>query len=182
MALIEFDDAYEVEMIARKCIGKHHGHLVEARIKYLFREGPWSSKDRTTWGRALKVTARERHLTDYDFCVVINSKVWRLLEQHQKTALIDHELSHCGRKADDDKDGNPIWYEVSHDIEDFAAAVRRHGLWSEDVRKIARAIEQHSEPSLLEFGLEDVELEREEDDSNALPFTDQEKLSESLPN
>jgi len=180
MAAIEFENAYEVEIIARKCIGSHHGHLVEARIKYLFREGPWSSKDRTTWGRGFKVTARERFLTGFDFCVVINRKVWSIIEQHQKVALVDHELSHCGRRADDDEDGNPQWYEVSHDIEDFAGIVRRHGLWSEDVRKIARAIEQHSGPSLLEFGLE--EPEQEEDETNVLSFTDQQKLSEGLPN
>jgi len=181
VAHIEFQNAYEVEHIARKCIATHHKHLVEANIRYLFRDGPWSSKDRTTWGRAIKVTARERHLTGNDFCIVINTKVWKAIEYHQQVALVDHELSHCGRKADDDDDGNPVWYEVSHSIEDFVGVIKRHGLWSEDVQRIARAIEQHQLPSLLDHGLEDDETEREEVDDNELPLTGL-NLSESLPN
>lgn len=36
---VVFEDAPEVEQISRKLIGDHHGHLINAKIKYLKRFG-----------------------------------------------------------------------------------------------------------------------------------------------
>lgn len=150
----EFNDAPDVEYIAVTIINENHGHLAEAKIKYLFREGPWSSKDRTTWGQAVKVSSRDKHLTGYDFLIIINYKVWCAIDLQQKRALVDHELCHCGRHADDDKEGNPRWYIVGHDLEDFVSVVRRHGYWAESVARMAKAMDLHRQSNLLDHGLE----------------------------
>lgn len=132
MPEINFADAPDVERIAHKLITEHHKHLADARIKYLGREGAWSVGGKIRWGSAEKCSAKHRHLTGYDFIIVVNIDVWEELDEKQQLALVDHELSHCGIGDN----GLCIW---SHDVEDFASVVRRHGLWQEGVRKYAEA-------------------------------------------
>lgn len=137
--MAEWRRAPEVEEIARQLIGKYHTHLAEARILYLFREGKWSSQDRTTWGKAVKVSDRDRYIHGYDFLVIINEEVWHELDEPAREALVDHELSHCGQKE------NGTWCVWGHDLEDFAAVVRRHGLWNENVRRYLKAAERRKD-------------------------------------
>jgi hypothetical protein len=132
MSEVVFEDAPDVENIARRLIPEHHTHLADAKIKYLGREGAWSVGGKIRWGSAEKCSAKHRHLTGYDFIIIINVDVWGGLESKQKVALVDHELSHCGINDN----GWCIW---PHDVEDFASVVRRHGLWQEGVRKYAEA-------------------------------------------
>lgn len=133
--MAEWREALEVAKVARELIEKHHTHLAEARILYLFREGKWSSQDRTTWGKAYKVSERDKFIHEYDFLLVINDEVWQSLDAPSRTALVDHELAHCGQKL------NGNWYIIGHDLEDFAAVVRRNGLWNENVKRYLRAAE-----------------------------------------
>jgi hypothetical protein len=65
-----------------------------------------------------------------------------------RMALVDHELSHCWfATVDNDgvtqkfhQDGSPWWTIRGHDLEEFCGVVERHGLWSEDLRAMARVI------------------------------------------
>ena len=134
--MAEWMDAPVVEALAKQLIAKYHSHLAAAKIKYLFREGKWSSQDKTTWAKAYKVSERDNFLTGYDFYVIVNFGVWNELDRESREALIDHELSHCDQK----EDGG--WCIRGHDVEDFAAIVRRHGLWNESVRMYLRAAEK----------------------------------------
>jgi len=167
--MADWTKAPEVAEVASKLIGRHHGHLAEARIVYLFREGNWSSKDRTTWGMAQKVSDRDKFLTGYDFYLIINYDVWKALDQSTREALVDHELSHCGQNE------SGSWVIWGHDIEDFAAIVRRHGLWNESVKLYLAAAEGRDKDQMELFtddgtGNEDdysdliEELEREKPD------------------
>lgn len=142
--MAEWTEAPEVAEVASKLIDEYHSHLVEAKIAYLFREGPWSSQDRTTWGKAYKVSGRDNFLTGYDFYLVINREVWHALDEASRTALIDHELMHCSR-GDDDKNGNPVWSMRGHGLEDFNAVVRRHGMWNEAVKRYLAAAEKRDQ-------------------------------------
>lgn len=139
--MAEYFDAPEVEEVARKLIADHHGHLVEARIRYLFREGAWSSKKKETWGNAQVVTGAQKHITGLDFIITINKEVWEHIEPHQRMALVDHELTHC-ECGEPDAKGNPTWFIQGHDVEDFARIVKRHGLWNEDITKFFMATKQ----------------------------------------
>lgn len=137
----EFYEASEsLEALARELIQKHHGHLIEANIKYLFRTGNWEAKKRETWGQAKKVGKEVKYLTDYDFIITIHRDVWEQINDDERRALLDHELQHCCAGTDDA--GNKVWYIQGHDVEDFYAIIRRHGLWSKALRKMESLLNQ----------------------------------------
>lgn len=125
--------AAEVEEIARKLIAEHHPHLASAKIAYLMADKLPPVRGRPRGGMAAKASERERALHGYDFVITINREVWRELTPAQREALVDHELSHCGLSV------TGCWTILPHDLEEFAGVVKRHGLWSEDVRAFGKA-------------------------------------------
>lgn len=139
-----FERAPEVERIARELIAEHHTHLVEARIAYLFRLGDWTQLGQTVAGKGVKLGARERFLVEADFVVIINVGFWRQLAPVHRKALVDHELCHCGRHAEDGPAGSPRWELWPHDIEEFRAVIGRHGLWRPEVEEMAATMAEAS--------------------------------------
>ncbi|OPX87761.1 MAG: hypothetical protein A4E53_02383 [Pelotomaculum sp. PtaB.Bin104] len=141
-----FMDAPNVEEIASQLIEEHHRHLVNAKIKFLKRYGNWKAKGKTRLGSAEKVSEKHKYLTGYDFIIIINGIVFDSLRQQEKEALVDHELCHCGVT---DKDEFCIW---PHDLEDFIAIVRRHGLWMEELKRFADvAIEASRQLTIFDY-------------------------------
>lgn len=130
----KYELAPEVEKIAQGLIGQYHGHLVEAKILYLFRTGLWSSQNRETWGKASKVAGVNHYLLGFDFIITISRDVWDRLDDGQRKALVDHQLEHCNK--DTDSKGNPKFNIVGHDIEDFVSIIGRHGFWTPDLRMV----------------------------------------------
>jgi hypothetical protein len=144
----ELKDAPEVLELAVRLIDNIHTHLAEARIKYLFRTGNWDLKGRTTYGRAEKVSAKWNHLTGFDFIVTINRDIWFANKPEIREAILDHELTHCSR-GEDDKQGNPKWYIMPHSVEDFVNVIHRHGMWTTDLRHMAKANEEYEQLTML---------------------------------
>lgn len=139
--MAEFYEApVELVDMAHGLIEKYHGHLIEARIKYLMRDGTWNTQKRETWGQAKKVGKEVNFLTGYDFIITIHNEVWGQLNQAEREALLDHELQHCFAGTDDA--GNKIWGTQGHDVEDFHAVIRRHGLWSRQLKKLGETLNQ----------------------------------------
>lgn len=134
--------APQAEEVARRLIPQHHKHLANARIAYIFAKSLPARNGKVPMANARKVPEAQRLLHGYDFVITINEDAWMLLTQAQREALIDHELSHCGMK----QDGS--WTIWAHDVEEFAAVIKRHGLWHDGARVFAKAVEQ------LEFDLE----------------------------
>lgn len=169
MAAEFYDASDEVIALAKKLIEDHHGHLVEANIKYLFRTGNWEVKKRDTWGQAKKVGKEVNFLTGYDYIILLHQDVWEQLQPEHKEALLDHELQHCSAGTDDA--GNKIWYIQGHDVEDFHAIIRRHGLWSPALKKIETALEMRNQTE-LDFSDHDAEEPENRDlvtsDANAI--------------
>ncbi|WP_371374458.1 putative metallopeptidase [Sporomusa aerivorans] len=153
MAAEFYDASEDLEALARDIIEEYHSHLFEANIKYLFRTGNWEVKKRDTWGQAKKVGKEVNFLTGHDFIVTIHRDVWEQLKPEDKRALLDHELQHCSAGTDDA--GNKVWYIQGHDVEDFHAIIRRHGLWSPALRKMEGLLNQTE----LELEPEDVDPE-----------------------
>lgn len=153
----KFFDAPEVKEIAHELIPRHHPHLVEARIKYLFRRGNWTSKGRTRLGQAVKVSERDRVIHGYDFVVIINYDYWPALDEDQRRALVDHELCHCERN--EDAQGNPKWNIRAHDVEEFQEIVRRHGLWKPDLQQLERVMKARRQVELFGDGQDPAEDE-----------------------
>ena len=112
---------------ARLLRGVYHPELEAARIASLFK--------RTLAGQGCRVAARvERaspelaYLGQVDFVVLYNWTAWGELTLLQRLALVDHELSHCGRDPD------AGWITIPHDLEEFGTIVRRWGSWHPGIR------------------------------------------------
>lgn len=140
--------APDVRDIAQDLIVNYHQHLMDVRIEYLFRDDIPKSRGKIEWGSARKVSGlsaffaavpRESDSLNYKladetidcneafFVITISFPIWQQLEEKQRRALVDHELSHCFVNEDDDL------VLLGHDIEGFAAVVKRHGLWHQDL-------------------------------------------------
>lgn len=147
--MAEFREAPEVDEVGLDIMVRYHKHLVEAKIRYLYRLGKWESKGRIILGKAAKTSDREKYLTGTDFVITINFGAWQDLTPKEREALIDHELSHCEYDGTDER-GERRWMIVPHDVEDFAHVVGRHGLWQPDLRRLAKAANEYRQ-GLFQF-------------------------------
>ena len=150
VTMAKFTDAPEVEMIARSLLVSEHSELLEAKIRYLFREGDWSTRDKETLGQAQLLTGKQHFITKLDFVITINKDAWTVLTNNQRIALVDHELSHCCR-GEDDKFGNPTWYIQGHDVEDFIGVINRHGYWTPTLRRFDEAGQKYRQLTIQEL-------------------------------
>jgi hypothetical protein len=137
----EYFDAPEVEEIARELIKDHRSDLVEAKIKYLFRKGTWKSGGEVVQGNTSKITGALKFIIQHDFLITINHDYFHGMVPQTQKALVDHYLAYAAR-GDDSKDGEATWVKVNPDIKDFAQILKRHGLWSEGLRKFDQAARQ----------------------------------------
>ena len=149
MSSISFDNAPEVKEMAIRLIGQHHSHLVEAKIKYLFRSGAWVVCKETRLGSSQKCTGKEKFMTGYDFIMTINWDEWIKLDAKQREALVDHELLHCCR-GEDDEDGYPTWYTQDHTFKGFPQEIRRHGMWLKGLQMMKTASDEHKQLSMFD--------------------------------
>ena len=62
------------------------------------------------------------------------------MQPMQREALIEHVLCHIDK--DWDKEGNPKYSLVGHDLEEFSAVVQRHGMWMNDIKSFMLAAQQ----------------------------------------
>ena len=146
--------------------GPHH-ELFEAgiRIESLFMDKVPMSSGRLVAGRARRVSGLpawwaqfggnpercERYEAGVVFGVVeIAWPIWTGLMDHQQVALVDHELCHFRI----DWDAEPPALKLKgHDFEEFAAVIRRRGLWSSAARLAANAMAEE-----LAIAIEQIEV------------------------
>lgn len=150
-----YSPAPEVRAIADSLIPEHHEHLRRygVRIEYRFCAKPQKEKGRVTLGRARRITNLNAYLAGKPdrrtgellekpfFVITVFETAWKYgLSEKQRTALVDHELSHCW--AEEDEETEEVKLSIRpHDVEEFNAVVRRHGRWLEDVDDIQKAAE-----------------------------------------
>lgn len=142
--------APEMYTLLNELVKDHHSDdLAEARIAlaWIFDVKP-DRDDHLMWGQARKVGELERQFHDHDFVILLNFKVWNELPLKARRALLDHELSHCGRAEQDD--GSSKYYVRKHDLEEFTSIVRRYGTWREDVEQFVNAALLKEEPTLFD--------------------------------
>lgn len=142
--MITYSNAPAVRSIADDLIKKHHPHLVNVPIEYVFRSKHKKKGGAEVWGTASKVGGRnawlktpleERSLLAKEFFVLeIAQDIWVKLDESRQVALVDHELTHM----DVDIDSGKLVL-VPHDVEDFSIILRRHGLYREEVRSFVTA-------------------------------------------
>ncbi len=146
----EYLDAPEdIRKLAAKLITDHHGGLAEANICYLIRTGEWKKKGKDVFITAELVSRKHKHLIGYDFIITVGYRAWlATADEEMHKAILDHGLTHCCK--DVDKEGNPKYYIQDHSVEDFASIVRRHGLWSSDLRNMMNAYQESNQVSMFD--------------------------------
>ncbi|MFW6328198.1 MAG: putative metallopeptidase [Bacteroidota bacterium] len=131
----EYEEAAEVREIAQKLINSCHSHLVNAKIKYLYRDPAPRSKGKIVMGRATKVSGKYKAVSGYDFIIEISKIHFVNMDQEKKLALVDHELSHCWME-----DGKCTT--IAHDFEGFNSVLKRHGFWAGDLEVMGKTAKQ----------------------------------------
>lgn len=166
---VQFDPAEEVEKIAKKLIPKYHSHLATCNIAYLFKNKPMKSRGREVCATAEKVSKKNQALSGYHFIITVAYPTWKDLSEDVKRAVVDHELEHCFAE-DDEKTGEPKYSILPHDVEEFGAIIRRHGLYTTNLVRIGHVVEDALEGLSKDVVVkkvgepeEDPEEEEEED-------------------
>lgn len=169
---MDYKDAPEVREIAQELIPEYHKHLEGVRIAYAFtdKSGKKCGKDvlgKTTLESGKSVWFAAGAPSEYRsgkfFLIAISELAWEFLDFSQKRALVDHELSHCGK--DPETLELCLW---THDIEEFGAVVQRHGLWLDDVRRFVEAATAAQVPELPFEGADAPEHPDMDDDDRAI--------------
>lgn len=147
-----------VERIANELIPQHHPHLADVEIRFLYVDPPAKSKGAIVWGKASILSGRGAYLlalpnmddesrheardgADYSmFVIEISELIWTHLEERERRALVDHELSHCW--AGENEQGAYKLAIRGHDVEEFRDVVARHGMWRREIKEFADTVEQ----------------------------------------
>jgi hypothetical protein len=137
---VQYDHAKDVETLANGLIPKYHSHLVNCKIAYIFKNKPITAKGRGVAATAEKVSAKNNLLSGYHFVITVAYPTWKELSDEIKLAVIDHELEHCFVE-DDEKTGETKYKILPHDVEEFGAVIKRHGLYTKDLARIGRVVE-----------------------------------------
>lgn len=133
-------------------IEKHHEDLTNARIALAWNLSWKPDVDgRVTLGKCKRASDLDRELADYDFVIILRQEFMEdaAVEDWQRVALLDHELSHAALKYDpktgepvEDERGRKVYRMVKHDIEEFSSVVARHGIYKRDLEHFAMALQQ----------------------------------------
>lgn len=141
MAKTVYTPADDVKAIAEELIPQYHPHLADTkvRIEYVYVSKTPNKGGKDVWGSCRKVTNLNAYLAGEEesfFVITISQPVWDILPEDKKVALVDHELCHAMSMFETDDDGEQLIKNsiVPHDVEEFAAVIKRHGLWKEDVK------------------------------------------------
>lgn len=142
----------EVGPIARGAIDDWHPHLGPIRIEYVFVLDAPRKNGKVLWAQAKKIGGLNAWLAQEKlgeqpepaefFVIEVVKQIWDQLDEKSRLALLDHELSHCW------VDDNGKLSIQAHDLEEFNAVVRRHGLWRDDVQLFFEAGADHRQERL----------------------------------
>ncbi len=133
---VEWNEASEsVITITDQMVAKYHPEIRNLRIGLLFRNEAQLSKGSLVLAQVSKVSAKDQALIDFDVLIWVAQDYWNgKLNDHQRQALIDHELCHIRRKSDGEIEL------INHDIQEFTTILNRWGLWNRDLVAFAGSI------------------------------------------
>jgi hypothetical protein len=155
-----YRNAKEVKRIASDLMDEFPhmlGHLRGMRVEYLWRDKAQKKNQKTILGTASLVSGRhallalKSGLNDHDwadgkthafFVIEIAEDEWKHLSEHQRRALVAHEMMHCGKDDDDE----PML--IDHDLSEFKWIAQEFGLWKQDLIEFVNACAHHAQPQL----------------------------------
>lgn len=135
-----------------------HAHLEDAAIGWLWTTAENRNRDRMVageckligppqkrWGRAM-ADFQLRQWFGYvpDFLITIDATIAAQADDWSFCALIEHELCHAAQDVDMfgeprfNREGQPIFRLVGHDVEQFNDVVERYGAVAADVAEMVR--------------------------------------------
>lgn len=137
--LIDPEKHADIYELVEELVAAHHDHLAEARIALVWVHNVKPDRDgHLVLGKARKISQREQLWNEHDFSIELNEFAWRELKVEQRRALVDHELCHLA--VDQDEETEEETFRIrKHDLEEFNAVVRRHGLWREEAQTFVDA-------------------------------------------
>ena len=71
----------------------------------------------------------------------IGLDAWEKFDSRQGRIILDHELCHFAGQDDHGR-----WGRAGHDVEEFTAILKRHGLWSAELEVFVTAARQRELP------------------------------------
>lgn len=97
----------------------------DVRIGFLRSFKEKASRGKDVYGECIKVQELYEPFCPYEFLIVFYEPNIAFMDERQLYALMHHELLHVGL---DEKDGEPKYRIIPHDIEDFDEVISRYGL------------------------------------------------------
>lgn len=129
-----------------------HKHFADVGpIGFLFRVEPKVKAGRQILGSAMLPTVQgilkdlfEQLLAQWlggmpAFLIVLDRDFWMESDQVTRAALLKHEMMHIKQEQDKygdpkfDRDGNPVFGLIGHDLEEFNYIVAKYGRWKSDI-------------------------------------------------
>lgn len=145
----EGTNRHQLYRLMDELIAQHHPDLVEFKIGIFYRKGFKPDKDgKLILGQARKASEIERQIHNYHAMIVLNEEWWNDpgTNSAQKRAIMDHELCHLKADKDANEDvkrdeqGGPCLRMAKHDLEEFEEIVSRHGLYTQNLQRMAAAM------------------------------------------
>lgn len=148
-----YSNAPEVEKVAKGLIRKHHAHLEECEVRFVFRSEAAKRGGQTVLGDAKKVSGlnsffAHRLMENYPlpteaqltaptfFAIVVAKDLWDLVGKTEHEALVDSLLCRC--RTQESANGLRLTL-AAPEAQEFAEVVARHGMWRDSLRKLVGA-------------------------------------------
>jgi len=96
----------------------------KAKIKYLVK----SAKKSTWLGQTHLAHGPWKHLSDFDYVIILWAEWWECASDHDKQALLYHELLHIALTQ------NETWALRKHTIQEFPEVVKQFGAWTPELK------------------------------------------------
>lgn len=151
-----YGNAESVEALAKTIIPMYHPELATARIRFVFVDKASMKSGKPVLGKVRKVTGALEFLLEADFMVEVPLDQWNELTEQQRSALVDHLLERCTGE-EDEENGEMKWTMREPDVQEFAAILRRHGAWNDDLTAFASVAKQINIEEMAAEVTEDVD-------------------------
>lgn len=154
-------DAHPIHLFNELIELDEHKHFADAEIpvEFLLRVAPKIKAGRMVLGTAMIPTVQgllkdlfEQLLGQFFgrmplFLIVLDRDFWMEADAITRAALLEHEMMHIKQDVDKngdlrfDRDGNPVFGIVGHDLEEFNYIVNKYGRWKSDIGAFLDAAE-----------------------------------------
>ena len=161
---VAWRDAPDLALLAAPILRAHHPHLAGIPIRFVWRSEMRTLRGSKAAGTCEIVTGRfaffvmteeEEALAEEAGCsgrmfwIEIAADAWDGYDDHQRLALLDHEISHAGVERDEEKEGIQLVL-IPHDSEEFTAIVNRYGAWDSRIQALVNAADAYAARAMFE--------------------------------